>query len=286
MTRTNYQDRLDRVTSYIHDNLDGELDFDRIAEVASLSPYHWHRIYHACRGETAVATTRRLRLQRASVSLAQTDDPIAQIATKAGYASPAAFTRAFADAYGLPPATYRERGSHADFRPGQLATQQGGWSIEIQRFDAIPAFAIRHDGPYIEIGKAFGMLFGQLATRGALPERIEMIAVYLDDPTAVPLERLRSFAALAAPGGKDLDPPVERIEIAGGDYAVLRHKGPYADMSAAYNWLFGTWLPQSDREADDRPVVEKYLNSPQDTKPSDLLTDLCLPLRSIAPSPD
>jgi len=280
MTRTwtNYQDRLDRVTSYIYDNLDGELDFDRIAEVASLSPYHWHRIYHACRGETAVATARRLRLQRASVSLAQSDDPIAQIATKAGYASVAAFTRAFADAYGLPPATYRDNGSHADFRPGQLAAPQGGWSIDIRRFDAIPALAVRHDGPYIEIGKAFETLFGQLAVRGALPGRIEMIAVYLDDPTAVQPERLRSLAALAAPGGS-VDPPVERIEIAGGDYAVLRHKGPYADMWAAYLWLFGTWLPQSGREAGDHPVVEHYFNSPQDTKPSDLLTDLCLPLR-------
>lgn len=280
MTRTwtNYQDRLDRVTSYIYDHLDGELDFDRIAEVASLSPYHWHRIYHACRGETAVATARRLRLQRASVSLAQTDDPIEQIATKAGYASVAAFTRAFSDAYGLPPATYRDSGSHADFQPGQLAAPQNRWSIGIERFATIPALGVRHSGPYIEIGKAFGTLFGQLAARSALPEQVDMIAVYFDDPTAVPPERLRSLAAVAAPDG-GFDPPVERVEIAGGDYAVLRHKGPYADMWAAYLWLFGTWLPQSGREADDRPVIEKYLNSPQDTKPSDLLTDLCLPLR-------
>lgn len=67
---TSYEDRLNRVTAYIYDHLDGALDFQTLAEVAALSPYHWHRIYHAVRGETAVATAKRLRLQRAAVDLA------------------------------------------------------------------------------------------------------------------------------------------------------------------------------------------------------------------------
>ena len=46
-------------------------------------------------------------------------------------------------------------------------------------------------------------------------------------------------------------------EIAGGSYAVLRHKGPYADMRAAYRWLYGTWLLQSGREIADRLGVTK-----------------------------
>ena len=41
------------------------LSFDRMTEVACLSPYPWSRIYSAMRGETIVATIRRLRLQRA-----------------------------------------------------------------------------------------------------------------------------------------------------------------------------------------------------------------------------
>jgi predicted transcriptional regulator YdeE len=49
-------------------------------------------------------------------------------------------------------------------------------------------------------------------------------------------------------------------------------------MPAAYMWLFGTWLPQSGREAADAPVFEDYLNSPSQTPPSELLTDVYLPL--------
>jgi AraC family transcriptional regulator len=280
MTRnwTSYDDRLNRVTKYIYENLDQDLNFEKLAEVASLSPYHWHRIYHASRGETAIATAKRLRLQRAAVSLAQSNASIEHIASRAGYGSVQAFTRAFSEAYGLPPGKYRESGSHTEFKPGQLGAPRASWSIEIKQLPALPALGVRHTGPYMEIGKAFESLFGQAASRNALPSTIRMIAIYLDDPATIPPARLRSIATIPTADTKPC-PPLERIEICGGDYAILRHKGPYADMWAAYIWLFGTWLPQSGREAADLPVLEEYLNNPRDTPPSDLLTDLCLPLR-------
>lgn len=71
--------------------------------------------------------------------------------------------------------------------------------------------------------------------------------------------------------------------IAGGEHAVLRHKGPYSDLHVAYNWLYGTWLPQSGREVAAAPVFEEYLNNPRDTAPAELLTEICLPLRPIRP---
>jgi AraC family transcriptional regulator len=76
-----------------------------------------------------------------------------------------------------------------------------------------------------------------------------------------------------------IEPPLEYADIAAGSYAVLRHKGPYADMHAAYQWLYGVWLAQSGREVADGPVFEEYLNNPRETAPSELLTDICLPVR-------
>lgn len=44
------QERFRRVIAYIQDHMYDELDMNRLAEVACLSPCHWHRIYHAiCR---------------------------------------------------------------------------------------------------------------------------------------------------------------------------------------------------------------------------------------------
>src|SRR5689334_4123572 len=108
-----YASRLTRVSAYIHDHLDEELNLDVLAGIACLSPYHWHRIYHAHFGETVAATVRRLRLQRAAADLAHTAVSIAKVAERAGYDSQASFTRAFNAAFGLPPAKYRDIGGHS-----------------------------------------------------------------------------------------------------------------------------------------------------------------------------
>jgi AraC family transcriptional regulator len=50
-------------------------------------------------------------------------------------------------------------------------------------------------------------------------------------------------------------------------------------MRAAYDWLFGQWLPSSGREAADAPIFEDYLDSPRDTLPTELRTDIYLPLK-------
>jgi AraC family transcriptional regulator len=275
---TSYEDRLNRVTAYIYDHLDGALDFQTLAEVAALSPYHWHRIYHAVRGETAVATARRLRLQRAAVDLAQTGKSVEDIASRAGYGGVQAFTRAFSEAYGLPPARYREGGSHADFKPGQLEAPRASWRVEIRQTPPMSLLTVEHIGSYMEIGRAFETLFGRAAALNLLTPQTRMIGLYCDDPTAVAEEKLRSRAAIVAPSGTEAIAPLQRIETRGGEYAILRHKGPYADMRSSYLWLFGTWLPQSGREAGDAPVMEEYLNNPRDTPPSELLTELLLPL--------
>lgn len=277
--RTNYEDRLNRVTAYIYDHLDDELNFETLAGVAALSPYHWHRIYHAMRGETIAATAKRLRLQRAAVDLAQSARTIEDIAARAGYGGVQAFTRAFSDAYGLPPARYRAEGSHADFKPGQLEAPRANWRIEIRQVPPMSLLTVEHVGSYMEIGRAFEVLFGRAAAMNLLTPETRMIGVYCDDPTATPEDELRSRAAIIAPPGAEATAPLRRVETRGGEYAVLRHKGPYADMRAAYLWLFGTWLPQSGREAANAPVMEAYLNNPRDTPPPELLTELLLPLR-------
>jgi len=111
---------------------------------------------------------------------------------------------------------------------------------------------------------------------------MRMIGIYYDDPGVVDENALRSKAGVLLPhpvqASVTVSPPVSVAHVKGGEYAVLRHKGPYSDMRAAYEWLYGTWLVQSGREAADAPVFEEYLNSPKETAPTELLTEICLPL--------
>lgn len=54
-------------------------------------------------------------------------------------------------------------------------------------------------------------------------------------------------------------------------------------MKAAYQWLFGDYLVRSGCEPASGPVVEEYLNSPRETAPRDLRTQICMPLRARPP---
>ncbi|WP_232316546.1 AraC family transcriptional regulator [Candidatus Burkholderia verschuerenii] len=111
--------------------------------------------------------------------------------------------------------------------------------------------------------------------------------MYFDDPSAVAEDELRSMACaeLFEPDAVQFEAPVSRFEIEGGEFAVLTHVGPYAQLCFAYQWLYGEWLPASGRETGDAPVFEVYLNNPRDTAPGELVTEIWLPVRSVAPHP-
>lgn len=280
LTQASYEIRLGRVVDYIHEHLDEDVRFDLLAEIACLSPYHWHRIYTAMRGETITATVRRLRLQRAADQLANSEMASAEIAERAGYGSTDAFGRSFRHAYGMTPAAYRANGSHAAFKAANRERDADGFPVALETLAPAHCAAVNHSGSYMQIDRAMGRLFSGLAAQKLMPPAPKMMAVFFDDPNLVQADQLRSQACVPVGEGVALVPPLHGVVVRGGLYARLRYKGPYADMRDAYRWLLGVWLPGSGQEADDAPVFEAYLNDPRDVPPAELLTDIHLPLRA------
>ena len=106
-----------------------------------------------------------------------------------------------------------------------------------------------------------------------------MYGVYYDDPEGVPEADLRSVACVAiSDPAIAVEEPLRLIEIAGGRYAVLSHKGPYSELDLAYTWLYGQWLPGANVEVRNEPALEIYVNTPRDTAPQDLVTEICIPV--------
>lgn len=273
MLDNSYEARLLRVIDYLWANLDAPLDLDHLAGVAAFSPYHFHRIYRGATGETLAETVRRLRLHRAAGALVQSDQPISEIANRAGYGSQAAFTRSFSADYGLPPALYRRRSVDTALKESQMLP------IDYVTLPDLQCAAVPHRGSYLEIGKAFETLTVYAAGRGLIEPETRMFGVYHDDPSAVPVGDLRSEACVTVPPGTALDSPAQPLTIAGGRYAAALHVGPYAELEHAYQWLFGTWLPESGQEPDDRPALEEYLNDPRTLPPTEWKTLIYVPLK-------
>jgi AraC family transcriptional regulator len=270
--------RLQRVISYLHTHLDEDLDLNKLADIASMSPYHWHRVYLAVYGESVVATVKRLRLQGAATLLTRSDLPITKIAKQSSYPNVQSFTRIFAAAYGLPPARYRKEGGPFSLA-APLIRNKKMYPIEIKTIPAIPLLSVAHTGSYMGINQAFDLIASNAKARQLFSADTRWIGIFLDDPCFVAEEKLRSKACISIPPGTGQSTPFMREEISSGKYAVLSYKGSYSDMKAVYQWLYGEWLSASGEELADTPVFEEYRNNPRDTAPNELLTDIYLPLR-------
>jgi AraC family transcriptional regulator len=271
--------RLMRVLDYIHDNPAGDLSLDALAEVAAMSRFHWHRLFRAMTGETLAQAVRRLRLHRASYLLVMTEMSVAGIAKGVGSPNLASFSRSFADHFGMTPVAFRKRGELRPFVRNAKPEMTLMYPVEIRTEPTIRLAALAHSGPYFGISRAFQKLSGMMGARGLFARAGRMIAVFYDDPNSVDAKDLRSHAAFEILGEGPVDAPLENLNLSAGRQAVLTYRGPYAGLPAAYDQLFGVWLPASGEDPADAPSFEVYLNSPMETAPEDLVTELHLPLK-------
>jgi AraC-like DNA-binding protein/mannose-6-phosphate isomerase-like protein (cupin superfamily) len=93
------------------DNLRGGVP--RLLELAGVSPAHLSRSMRTAYGVTPTDFVTDLRLEHASSLLAATNEPVAAIATRCGFASQSYFTRRFTTAHQLSPREFRRRSQRA-----------------------------------------------------------------------------------------------------------------------------------------------------------------------------
>lgn len=280
MRAEQYQRQLDAVTDYIYAHLDDDLSLDRLADVSGFSPYHWHRIYRAVRGETAAQTVRRLRLERAATMLAQNAWPLERIARRAGFTSADAFSRAFQRAYDRTPGRFRSdraggpNGTGGSRRPAVIpdAESPTPYPVRVEERSEYRLAVAEHRGAYMDIGWAFARVVDRMGARKP------RVAIYEDDPGIVPEAALRAAAGVVVGPEAEVPEDLETRVVPAGRYAVMRYTGPYSSMHAAYLWLYGQWLPTSGHEPRNHPVVEEYLTDPATTPPAQAVTDILLPL--------
>jgi AraC-like DNA-binding protein len=102
-TRIETLQRVERARAFIHDHRDEPLTLDAIASRAALSRFHLSRSFAEVHGLPPLAYHRRLRLDGAARLLREGAASPTELSERLGYGSLSAFTRAFRQAYGVPP---------------------------------------------------------------------------------------------------------------------------------------------------------------------------------------
>lgn len=287
-----YIKRIMHVLVYIQKNLDRDLSLEELSRKAHFSQYHFHRVFRALVGESLYEHIRRLRLERAASYLKYTDKLIIDIAFDAGYQTHEAFSRAFKLAFDCSPSEFRANNSlvtqvgktgihyKKDAKEKDIVIVIGDepMDVEIKTIEPMRVAFVRHVGPYDQVGSAWDKLCTQLGKEGYLGSQSSFIGICYDDPEVTAPEKIRYDACITVDESFVPTGEISVQIIAGGEYAVTTHIGPYDKLGQTYSKLFGQWLIQSRRRFRSEPSLEFYLNDPDSTEPEDLLTDIYLPL--------
>jgi AraC-like DNA-binding protein len=102
-----YQSSVERVIAHMKAHLAEPLDLDEIARIASMSKFHFVRIFDETTGTTPHHFLACLRVQRAKDILLKTDKSITEVCMDVGYASLGTFSKTFSSLVGLSPYEFR-----------------------------------------------------------------------------------------------------------------------------------------------------------------------------------
>ncbi len=279
--KTDYSIKLLPVIRYLEKNFNEPLNLKQVAELACLSPYHFHRIFKAVTGETLNEFIRRLRLEAAANELFYTKPNITSVALGYGFSSSQSLAKAFKQHFALTPSQIRECENIHDFsvllrsskighslrkigHAGKKTPQYTGyertlWSnnMEIKTFESSQIAYLRVTGPYGEnYDPALGKLYSWAGPEGLADNT--SIFIYHDNPEITAAENCRTDLCLMI--DESITPPqgIEVKNFTGGKYATVRKTiTDKSQYGSTWDELIAQVVDQG-LDTDDRPCFELY----------------------------
>ena len=150
--------------------------------------------------------------------------------------------------------------------------------IDVIERPQVRAAALRHVGPFPQIGPVFDKLCGIAVVSGwfSLPEACTLMVTY-DCPDSVPATELRSDAAVVVGPDSVLPVDVDELIIPAGRYVRGVYIGPYSGLADAWK-AFGENVRSAGYPVQGSTAMEVYVSDPRTCPVDELRTDLLIPL--------
>lgn len=297
-TTIDYKKRVFRTMNFISRNIERDISLEEIAEVASFSMFHFHRIFKAVVGETVAGFTRRLRLELAANRLLSNQDYITTIAMDCGFSSSQNFAKVFRQHFGMTPSEYRKsKIGNINSKKGNALSLQAMYNsdtmfmdylknerkntinAEIREMPEYNVAYIRKIGPYVKeiCQPAFRELI-QLAGLRNYEGSKKILAIYWDNPDVTPPEKCRFDACIIVPDSTVSEGKLYIQNISGGPYAVCHFELKPDYIQQAWEDAYA-WLCDSGYMCNDKPCYELYHNNAAEHPEGKWIFDICIPLK-------
>lgn len=276
-----YKYRIDKVIDYINDNLNKEINVEKLAEISAFSPFHFHRIARVYLGEPIGVFVVRQRMQKAARSLVFDSISITDIAYQVGYDVPSSLTKAFVKHFGIPPTEYREINNYRIMKAQHEVVEINISRAKVIALEPKKVIYISARGKYanIDFGAIYQTLWGEIKRQKAYSAGIESLGLYYDDPNVTEESKMRCDVCLRVVKHIEPNGVVSVKTIAGGRYAVFTYTGAYSNLNHAYNKIYGELLAKDNLEPRDSYCFDKYVSDPRRVAPEKLKTEIYIPIQ-------
>jgi len=299
---------ISRSLAHVDAHLDQVLDADTLADRAAMSRFHFHRMFKAHVGCTVASYVSWRRLQRACALLASGNEPVLEIALAVGYESAQALAKAMRRELDTTPTAVRQGDSAPwtsllvpDRLPYLIHPSSGATDMQVTRItdlpDGIQALTTTArgmvDSTMIRSAQAaFQELMSAIGPSGLIQQVASMISIVPDEPQGPDDPHCRYVGgavfgySMYTGQGTCKQPDVALSgtlawqTLVPGRYAVFTHMGPYTNLHQTWRAIYADWLPSSGHTLRDAPPMELCINTPYDTAPEDLHTEIWLPIQA------
>ncbi len=267
-------DRLNEAVRYIEDNLTGEIEYEKLGQIACCSAYHFQRMFNYIAGVPLSEYIRRRKMSLAAVDIQGGEAKIIDVAAKYGYSSPTAFNRAFQSVHGVSPSAVRGEGvAIKSFPPITIKVTVKGVEEMNYRIETRKAFRI--------VGKSFPLSreiernFAEVPQmwQGAVEDgTIEKIVSLMNgEPRGVlgvsvctDGEEWRYYIAVSS--AAEIDDALKEYVVPGCTWAVFPGSGTGKSIQELEGRIVTEWLPTSGYEFTNGPDIEVYFEpNPENT---------------------
>lgn len=279
-TEEDYRQRVDRVTMYIQEHLDCEIDIRTLAQLSAFSPFHFHRIMRGYLGEPIGAFIVRSRVEMAAKLLRYSDMAVSEIAYRVGYDTPSSLTKAFVKLFGVSPTEYRTTKNYQIMTTQSPLPEVNLSKGKIVELEPKTVLYIRATGSYsnVDFNALFARLWDEVKRQGIYSAGIEHIGMYHNNPEITSAENLMSDICLRVCKPVEPNGDIAVKEIPGGRFIVFTYTGEYHKVGAAYDKIYGELLAKNGVEPRSNYCMEKYVSDPRRTAPEKSKTEIYIPI--------